>query len=122
MRTNVGSETPSLPGDIYEGTNRRAWQEVIDYKLIEWGRNTELFDDEGVEPPTRDTLQLAIALAEGLRDGGLAAPDSVVLDVNGGIVFERRENDVSEVFYVWDDGEIEYQRFHGTRLIERRPL
>ena len=101
---------------------REAWQRLIDYHLIEWGWNTHQFEDDGIEPPSRDTVQLAIRVAEKLRDAGFPGPNSVVPDANGGIVFERREKDVVEVFHVWDDGTIDYQCFHGTRLIERRPL
>ena len=122
VRTNVDAATPSSRGVSPETVNREGWQHLIDYQLIEWGWDTDQFEDEGIEPPTRDTVQLAIAVAEKLRDAGLAAPNSIVSDANGGIVFERREKDVIEVFYVWDDGTIEYQCFHGTRLTERRPL
>jgi hypothetical protein len=122
VRTNVDAETPSSRGGSPEVVNRDAWQRLIDYQLIEWGWDADQFEDEGIEPPTRDTIQLAIAVAEKLRDAGLAAPNSVVPDANGGIVFERRETDLAEVFHVWDDGTIEYQCFRGTRLIERRPL
>ena len=122
VRTNVGAATPTSRGGSRDPANREAWQHLIDYRLIEWGWNTGQFEDEGIEPPTRDTVQLAIAVAEKLRDAGLSAPNSVVPDANGGIVFERREKEVIEVFHVWDDGTIEYQYFRGTRLIERRPL
>ncbi len=120
--TNVDAATPSSRGVSPEDAHRDAWQRLIDYRLIEWGWDTEQLEDEGIEPPTRDTIQLAIALAEKLRDAALAAPNSVVPDANGGIVFELRKNDVIEVFHVWDDGATEYQCFHGTRLIERRPM
>jgi len=120
--TNVDAATPSSRGVSPEIVYREAWQRLIDYQLIEWGWDTDPFEDEGIEPPAGDTVQLAIALAEKLRDAALAAPNSVVPDANGGIVFELRDNDVIEVFHVWDDGTIEYQCFHGTRLIERRPL
>ncbi len=49
-------------------------------------------------------------------------PTSVVPDVNGGIVFERRENGITEVFHVWEDNTLEYQCFEGTHLVERRSL
>lgn len=98
---------------------RARWQAIIDRQLIEWGRDPSQFDDEGVEPPARETIQLAINLAQALSDARIPPPDSVILDPNGGIVFERREHDVSEVFHVWDDGAVEYQRFRGTQLVER---
>jgi hypothetical protein len=106
----------------YESAAREKWQEVIDYRLIEWGRDPSQLEDEGVEPPTGQAIRCAIGLAQAFRDAGLTPPDSIVPDPNGGIVFERREKDVSEVLHVWDDGTREYFRFQGTRLAERRPL
>ncbi len=119
VQTNIDAEAPTTRDSERDDESREKWQELIDRKLIEWGRDPSQFDDEGVEPPSREIIRLAIALAEQFRDDGLTPPDSVVPDANGGIVFERRENDVSEVFHVWDDGTVEYQRFHGTRLVER---
>ena len=101
---------------------REKWQNLIDYKLIEWGLDPSQLDDEGVESPTPEIIQRAISLAEALRDRDCPPPDTVVPDPNGGIVFERRENGLSEVFHVWDDGTVEYRRFQGTRLDERRLL
>ena len=99
---------------------RESWQEVIDRKLIEWGRSPSALEDTGVDPPTKETVQRAIRLAEAFRDEGFPSPESVVLDPNGGIVFERRDGDIAEVCHLWDDGTTEYQRFVGTRLLERR--
>ncbi len=42
--------------------NREKWQELIDYRLIEWGRDPDAFKDEGVEPPTAETVGLASQL------------------------------------------------------------
>jgi len=98
------------------------WQSLIDHTLIEWGWNPSQLEDDAVEPPSREIIRLAIDLAQGLRDRGLPTPDRVVPDPNGGIVFERHENGMREVFHVWDDGTVEYQRFHGRRLVERSAL
>ena len=98
------------------------WQDLIDYKLLEWGRNPDQFDDENVEPPTRSTILLAIALAQALSDLGVPPADSVVPDPNGGIVFDRREGEAYEVFHIWEDGTVEYHRFLGTSLVERRTI
>lgn len=101
---------------------RENWQEVIDRKLIEWGCTSSALEDIGVDPPTIETVRQAIRLAETFRDEGFPGPDSVILDPNGGIVFERRDGETAEVCHLWDDGSIEYQRFDGTRLAERRTL
>ena len=120
--TDVDVESPATCdyGRAHEA--REAWQNLIDYRLIEWGRDATPFDDEGVEPPTGETIRLAIALAQESRNAGFAPPDSVVPDPNGGIVFERREKNVSGVFHVWDDGTVEYCGFQGTHLVERWTL
>ena len=103
-------------------TFRGTWQDLIDHPLIDWGCDPGQFDDEGIEPPSREVVRRAICLAQEMRDQGFAPPDSIVADPSGGLVFERRDGNVSEVVYVWDDGSVEYQRFDGTRLVERRPL
>ena len=122
VQTNVDDEAPITTADGRADRSREKWNSLIDYKLIEWVRHPSQLDDEGVEPATRKTIRLAIELAQGLRDAGFPPPDSVVPDPNGGIVFERREKDVSEVFHVWDDGSVEYCRFQGARVVERRTL
>lgn len=103
-----------------EEENRAKWQAIIDYKLIEWGCSPGQLEDDGIEVPTGDNILRAIRAAEVYRDKGVSAPDTVVPDGNGGIVLERREEDVVEVLHLWDDGNLEYRRFQGTRLVERR--
>jgi len=120
--TNVDRPTSSSSGISPVTANHERWDRLIDDQLIEWGSDTDRFEDEGIDSPTPETIQRAIMAATKFRDAGYVAPDSVVPDASGGIVFERRENDVSEVIHVWDDGAIEYQRFNGTQLIHRRPL
>jgi len=122
VQTNIDADTPATGDSERDRETCEKWQNLIDHTLIEWGRNPGQFDDEGVETPNGDIIHSAIVLAEQFRDDRLTPPDSVVPDPNGGIVFERRESDVSEVVHVWDDGIIEYQCFHGTRLVERRVL
>ena len=92
----------------------------MDHELNEWALDPARFDDDGIEPPSRQIIRLAIALAEAFRDEGLPAPDSVVPDPNGGIVFEQQETACAEVLHIWDDGNVEHQLFRGTRLVERK--
>lgn len=122
VSTNADTISPITRDHVGHEAARDGWQRVIDHKLIEWGWNTRQFDEEDLEPPSREIVLLAIRLAERLRDEGCPAPDSVVPDPGGGIVFERRENGLTEVYQIWDDGTVEYQRFQGTRLVERSPL
>ncbi|MBW3539833.1 MAG: hypothetical protein KY476_06155 [Planctomycetes bacterium] len=94
----------------------------MDYTLIEWGRHARELEDEGVTAPDLGTVRRATQLARALKAGGFPAPDSVVIDPNGGIVFELRNDDAVEVFHVWDDGGVEYRRFRGTELEARTAL
>jgi hypothetical protein len=122
VSTNADTDSPVTSTDADSQAARAAWQRLIDFSLIEWGRDRDRFTDEGMEVPDAQILGLAIDVAERFRDQGYPAPDSVVPDPNGGIVFERRENGSSEVVHVWDDGHVEYMRFEGTRLVSRETL
>ncbi|GIW91113.1 MAG: hypothetical protein KatS3mg109_1545 [Pirellulaceae bacterium] len=100
----------------------QAWQDLIDQKLIEWGRCPDKLADEGVEAPSGETIHLAIQLAELMKARSLQPPTSVVPDPNGGIVFERRGVSIVEVIHIWEDGTIEYQLYRGTKLDKRVKL
>ena len=116
------SALPTTSDAKGDDKSKQAWHQLIDYRLIEWGCNSDPWNDEGVDPPSPETITRAIELAQRLQAKGLPAPDSVVPDANGGIVFERREQGISEVVHIWSDGSTEYQQFDGTRLVERTPL
>lgn len=120
VSTDVDLELPITGAPARDDTAREKWPRLID-QLLEWYSDPSQLDDEGVDPPTEGTIRQAIVLLQALKNGQKAAPDSVVLDPNGGIVIERREKGVSEVFHVWDDGTLEYCRFQDARLVERRP-
>lgn len=128
VQTRVDSESPATretsrdQGDR-DRQIRERWQKLIDEKLLEWLRDPCEVQDEGIEQPSGTILRLAIDLAEKFRDDGLAPPDRVVPDPNGGILFERRADGVTEVFHIWeDDGTVEYQRFDNSKLVDRREL
>lgn len=118
---DVVSTDVDLASSITGDRAREKWQLLID-QLLKWCYDPSQLDDEGVESPNRETIVTAIRLLLALKNDKVTPPDSVVPDPNGGIVIERREMDVCEVFHVWDDGTLEYRRFQGARLIERQAL
>jgi len=120
VRSGIDAVAPGDRDHENDDEARTAWQTLIDAKLTKWGCDPSQFDDEGVQPPSAETVRLAIELAQAFQQAGMSPSDSVVPDANGGIVFERRGDDVSELYHVWDDGAVEYQRFQGARLVERR--
>lgn len=119
LYTGGESALPTTSGD---DKSKQEWQQLIDYRLVEWGCSSDPWDDEGVDPPSPETITRAIELAQRFQAQGLPAPDSVVPDANGGIVFERREQGISEVLHIWCDGTAEYQQYQGARLVDRTPL
>ncbi len=102
------------------GENRRAWSNIIDRKLIEWGRDPTRLEDEDVVPPSFEAIKAASDSAMALRDKSIEAPKRVVPNGDGGIVFERWEGSVSETIEVFEDGSIEYCRYRDTRLTHRQ--
>lgn len=96
------------------------WERSVHQVLMDWTSRPELVADEGIDPPTTQVLQKAVQLARQLQTLDAPAPDSLTPDPNGGIVFAWRENDVLEEYHIWDDGAVEYRKFLGSRLVERR--
>lgn len=122
LETRIGDLSPSMIDAQRNQAQREAWQDLIDRNLLTWLRNPSDIEDDGFDAPSPTILRLSLDLAERFREEGLPAPDSIVPDPNGGIVFQRREGNVSEMLHVWDDGSVEYMCFHGTTLAERQPL
>ena len=68
--TSAASESPNTRDYGREDAFREAWRKIIDGRLIEWGCYPAKLADEGVDPPTAETLKLAIDLAGQLRGTG----------------------------------------------------
>ena len=122
VSTNVATEEPITPDYGRQDRARKQWQDLIDYQLIEWGRNPSQLEDEDIQPPSKSTIRLAILLAATLSKRGLPAPTCIVPDAHGGIVFERRERNVFESIRLSADGSAEYCFFENARLVEHQPL
>ena len=99
--------------------NWDAWQEVIDQKLIEWGRDPAQLAEDDLIPPTRESVRQANRIALAFRDTRVAPTDAVVPDGDGGIAFERWEGDLSETLEISDAGEIEYVQLRSGHVAER---
>jgi hypothetical protein len=122
--TGVDAVGPMTRSGQHDERARSAWQQVIDRTLMSWLRDPGQLEDEGIDAPSGAIIRQSIDLAEAFRDSreySYPAPDCVIPDPNGGIIFERRVANVKEVVHIWDDGLTEYMRFEGTRLVERGP-
>jgi len=95
------------------------WAATVYGKLDEWSRDPTELADDGLDPPTPQSLRLAVRLAQWLQAAGAECPDRVVPDPSGGIVFRYRGYGWADVFHVWDDGSVERCIFDGSRLVDR---
>lgn len=103
-------------------TDVGVWQQLIDETLLKWAHEPTYFEGEEFGAPDRETVSVAIRIARHCRDASIAAPDRIVPDADGGIVFERRCGKVTESIHIWDDGTAEYYCLSGTNVVERRVL
>jgi len=103
-------------------SSRAAWQELIDRKLIKWGRDPSPFEDDGPEPPSAKAVWQACHVAQVMRDVGAPAAIRVVPDGDGGISFERRVGSVSESIEIDREGAIELITIVDSRLVSRQRL
>jgi hypothetical protein len=116
------ADTGSPISSIHESAARDKWQAMIDYRLIEWPWDQSQLDDDETPAASRETIQLAIRVAERLRDNGSPAPTRIVPDAHGGIVFERAAGNLFESYRISPDGSVEYCGFEDCRLVQRHWL
>ena len=101
---------------------RGGWQAVIEGQLAEWEKDPSVLEDEGIEPPTRETLQLAAQIARDLCAAGLPAPQRVSSTGDGGIVFTRQEGPLFSTIEVASDRSVELIVLKDYRVVSRRRL
>lgn len=105
--------------------HRRRWQEIIDKKLVEWGRDPEELADDDLVPPSHAAVDSAVQKAQVWRDAResdddfVPSPQWVVPNGDGGIVFEWREESTAAVIEIFDDGSADYAIFEDNKLISR---
>lgn len=97
------------------------WATILADTIELWANNPAIFEEEGLEAPSPETLQKASSYAKRMKLGGLVAPDRIVMDAAGGILFELEnlEEGVRVVLHFWDEGDVELQTFRGSKLVDR---
>ncbi len=108
--------------------HRLRWQEIIDEKLVEWGRDPGQLADDNLVPPSRAAVDSAVQEAQVWRDAResddefVPSPQWVVPSGDGGIVFEWRGESTSAVIEILDDGSVDCAIFEDGRLVSRTSL
>jgi hypothetical protein len=100
---------------------RAAWERVIDQKLNDWASDPDQLADDGILPPSPQSIAMASQIARLMRARGFAPPTSVVPDGDGGISFERAHGRIFEKIEI-EGSSIEYLLFEDCRLCHRGPF
>lgn len=101
---------------------RDAWNQIIEYKLIEWAVNPESIEEDGLEMPSREIITEACKFSKQMSREAIPAPISVVPNGDGGIVFEWRDGHIFETIEIYADGLKEYCLFVNSRLRQRNHI
>ena len=102
--------------------NRVAWERIVDDPLNKWLKDPGVLADEDVKAPSRSTIILAIWLAKELCRVDAPAPQRVVPDGDGGILFFRRDGSRDTEYEIESDGSIDEVVFQNARRVSRRTL
>ncbi|GMU82709.1 MAG: hypothetical protein IT450_15500 [Phycisphaerales bacterium] len=98
---------------------REAWRRLIDFTLVEWGRDPQAMEDDDVIPPSQNSVSHSIRLASQLAENDAPPPTRVVPNGDGGIVFERIRGEIAETIEVESDGSLYFTLCQGSRLVHR---
>jgi len=102
-------------------THAMAWQELLE-QLSAWVRDPEQLRDEEIAAPSSRMLRLAMDVAAVLRDRNVEAPDRVIPNGDGGIVFRWRSCDFTWSLELEADGSMETSLMEENRLVCRHSL
>ena len=121
VRTRAATEAELAIAENREGV-RRDWDDIIDRKLVEWGRDPKALEEDELLPPTFESVQTAIQIATVLRDMDATPPMRIVPDGDGGIVLERWSGNRTESFEIDARGRIEWVVWVDRRVDRRIEL
>lgn len=96
--------------------NVESWKNVIEDRLVEWGRQRTVCDEEGFISPSSIAVDTAIEIARTLQ-GNHSPPTRVVPNGEGGIVFEKEINSSFTAIEIFETGSFEVRSFLDCRLI-----
>ena len=99
-----------------------AWRELVDEKFLLWASHPEQLSDDGLVAPTVGNIQLAMNIAIVLRDQRIEAPDRVIPNGDGGIVFRWRSGDFTWTLELDADGALETSLMENDNLLCRHSL
>ena len=113
----LGPVIKSAPGNVAERSPDE-WDH-FEAQLVRWEQDPGELEDDGLEPPDRETIPLIREVARALRDLGVEPPLRIVPNSEAGAVFEWRTTPFLWSVEVERDGSLELSVFRAGRLVTR---
>jgi len=110
----------SAPSDSAERSPNE-WDR-FETQLLRWEQDRGALEDDGLEPPNRETIPLIREVARALRDLAVEAPLRLVPNCEAGAVFEWRTAPFLWSVEVERDGSLELSVFRAGRLVTRHRI
>ncbi|HEX7377956.1 MAG TPA: hypothetical protein VF278_12625 [Pirellulales bacterium] len=100
-----------------ERTRREGWRRIVDDVLIEWGRNPETVEDDGIDAPTTIAIAGATGVVSRLRGAGMPVPTNVAPTGDGGIAFQYELTDTFLTIEIDLEGAVELRVYRDGDVI-----
>ena len=110
----------SAPSDSAERSPNE-WDR-FETQLLRWEQDPGALEDDGLEPPNRETIPLIREVAHALRDLAVEPPLRLVPNCEAGAVFEWRTAPFLWSVEVERDGTLELSVFRAGRLVTRHRI
>jgi hypothetical protein len=119
-RVAGAGELTNPPAEVE--ARRSAWQQLIDYQLVDWGGHPSSLADDDLPAPSAAVIHRACLVAQAFRDAGAPPPQRVCTDGEGGVVFERGTGAAFQALHVQADCSVELVTMAGSRVRSRTPI
>lgn len=110
----------SAPGNSVEGSQNE-WDR-FEAQLIAWEQDPGALEDDGLEPPHRETIPLIREVARALRGLAVEPPLRLVPNGEAGAVFEWRTAPFLLSVEVERNGSLELSVFRAGHLVTRHRI
>lgn len=118
-RTGAGTDQVLASPELAKAQSVKRWNELVINPLIDWGRDPSILEDEGLDAPSFEIVNIAHRLAIGMRDSDFAPPDRVIPNGDGGIVFKQKNDNTLISIEICKDRTTEVTIFRNGNLIFR---
>jgi hypothetical protein len=100
----------------------QSWNRWLDW-LYTIRDDPQTYEDDMYLAPNAKVVATAINILNQLRNEATPSPPTaMMIEPNGGIIFELRHGNRTETITVYVDGSIEYDAYVGIRLVETHTL